>query len=78
MHVAEPLFELQHLLADDREAEVPGLDDAGMDGPDGNLGHAVAGHAHEFVSIGLRRHGGGEVARMWRERHVVRRPGRVS
>ena len=30
VHVAQPLLEPQHLLADDREAEVAGLDDAGM------------------------------------------------
>jgi hypothetical protein len=37
VHVAEALFEIEHLLAHRLEAEVSGLDDAGMHRPDRNL-----------------------------------------
>ena len=49
VHVAQPLLEPQHLLADDLEAEVAGLDDAGVHGSDGDLVHAVAFDAHERI-----------------------------
>ena len=51
VRVAEALFEAQHLLADDREAEVARLDHAGVHRPDGDLVHAVAGDAHERVVV---------------------------
>jgi hypothetical protein len=35
VRVAEPFLEAQHLLADDREAEVTGLDDARVHRPTG-------------------------------------------
>ena len=54
VHEAEPLLEAQHLLADDLEAEVTGLDDAGVDRPDRDLVHAVAFDADERVFL-LRR-----------------------
>ena len=58
VHVAQVLFEPQHLLADDREAEVARLDDAGVHRADGDLVHAVAFDAHEGV-VGGQRAGGG-------------------
>ncbi len=51
VHVAEALLEPQHLLADHGEAEVAGLDDAGVHGADGNLVHAVAFDPHECVVV---------------------------
>src|SRR5690349_2019530 len=45
--VPQPFLEPQHLLANDGEAEMSGLDDAGMHGADRNLVDAVARHAHE-------------------------------
>ena len=51
VHVAEPLLEPEHFLADDREAEVAGLDDAGVHRPDRDLVHAVAVDAHERVVV---------------------------
>ena len=50
MLVAEPLLEPQHALADHREAEVPGLDDAGVHRPDRDLVHAVAFDRDEGVA----------------------------
>ena len=47
VHVAEPLLEPQHLLADDREPEVAWLDDARVHGPHRHLVHAVTGDAHK-------------------------------
>ena len=49
VRVAEPLLEPQHLLADDREAEMPGLDDAGVHRADRDLVDAVAGDANEGI-----------------------------
>ncbi len=40
--IAEPGFEFQHLLATQREAEIAGLDDRGVDRADGDLVHAFA------------------------------------
>ncbi len=47
--VAEHDLEVQHLLAVALEAEVAGLDDAGVHGPDGDLVHLIAFHAEERV-----------------------------
>jgi hypothetical protein len=47
--VAEALFQAQHALADDREAEVARLDDAGVDGADGNFVGALAADLDEVV-----------------------------
>jgi hypothetical protein len=49
VRVAEPFLEAQHLLADDREPEVTGLDDARMHRPDRNLVDTVAGDANEGI-----------------------------
>ena len=51
MFVAEPLLQPQHLLADDREAEMPGFDDAGVHRPDRNLVHAVAADLYEGIVV---------------------------
>jgi hypothetical protein len=51
VRVAEPLLEPQHLLADDREAEVPGLDRAGVHRPYRDLVHAFARDRHEAVLL---------------------------
>ena len=74
VHVAEPLFEPQHLLPDDGETEVAGLDDSRVHWADGNLVDAVACDTHERVVVRAElcgRHG-------WRcargERPVVRGP----
>ncbi len=50
VRVAQALLEAQHLLADDREAEMSGLDDAGVHRPDRDLVHAVAFDADERYS----------------------------
>ena len=42
MLVEEPRVECEDPVADDVEAEVPGLDHAGVDRPDGDLVDAVA------------------------------------
>ncbi len=49
VHVAEPLLEPRHRLAIRREAEMAGLDDAGMHGADRNLVQAVTVHGQETV-----------------------------
>ncbi len=77
VHVAQTLLELQHLLADDREAEMAGLDDARMHGPDRDLVHTVARHAHERIVIRRRRAVARVVDRARRERLVLARPRRV-
>ena len=77
VHVAQALLEAQHLLADDGEAEVAGLDDAGVDGAHRDLVHAVALDAHEVVvgeRVG-RQPGGIEVAA---QREGLRGPGAVA
>mgnify|MGYP006213732327 CR=1 FL=1 len=51
VHVAEPLLEPQHLLADDGETEMPGLDRAGVDGADRNFVHAVAFDEHVEIRL---------------------------
>ena len=55
VHVAEPLLEPEHFLADDRETKMPGLDDARVHGTDRNLVHAVARDAHERIVVRSRR-----------------------
>ncbi len=47
--IAQALLETQHLLTDDREAEVAWLDDAGMHRSDRDLVHSIAGHRYERV-----------------------------
>jgi hypothetical protein len=47
--VAEAFFEAQHALADDREAEVARLDDAGVDGADRDFVGALAADLDEVV-----------------------------
>ncbi len=51
VHVAEPLLEPQHLFADHLEAEMPRLDDAGVNGAHRYLVHAVAADAYERVIL---------------------------
>ena len=55
VHIAEPLLEPRHGLAIGGEAEMPRLDDAGMDRTDGNLMEPVAVHRQEFVIHGIAR-----------------------
>src|SRR5215470_10840659 len=54
VHIAEPLLEPQHLLSDNRETKVPGLDDARVYGSDRDLVHAFALDAHERVRVDAR------------------------
>src|SRR6516162_6968377 len=54
VHVAETLLEPQHLLPNDGEAEMPGLDDARVHWAHGNLVHTVSVDAHEGVHIDAR------------------------
>ena len=63
MGVEQARFEVQHHLADGREAEVPRLDDAGVDRPDRDLDDAVAVQA---------------VERLHRRRDARRRRGRIE
>ena len=49
VHVAEPLLQPRHGLAIGGEAEMAGLDDAGMHRTDRNLVQAVAVHRQEIV-----------------------------
>ena len=55
VHIAEPLLQPYHVLAIGGEAEMPGLDDAGMHGPDRNLVQAFAFHRQKGVRRGLLR-----------------------
>src|SRR4029450_5423315 len=50
VHVAEALLEPQHLFADDRKAEVPRLDDAGVDRTHPDLVHALTADTGEWRS----------------------------
>ena len=52
VHVAEPLLQPHHVLAIGGEAEMPGLDDAGMHRPDRNLVQAFAFDRQERVRRG--------------------------
>ena len=49
VHVAQPLLQPRHGLAVDGEAEMAGLDDAGMHRPDRNLVQALALNRQEIV-----------------------------
>ncbi len=49
MHITEPFFEPGHGFAVGREAEMAGLDDAGVDRADRDLVQAMAAHRQEFV-----------------------------
>ena len=49
VHIAEALFEPHHGLAAGGEAEVPGLDDAGMHRPDRDLVQAFAFRRQEGI-----------------------------
>src|SRR5262249_28049123 len=49
VHVTESLLQAQHLLANDLETEMARLDDAGVNGTDRNLVHAIPGDANERV-----------------------------
>src|SRR4029450_3567993 len=53
VHVAEALLEPQHLFADDRKAEVPRLDDAGVDRTHRDLVHAVTADRDEWIALPL-------------------------
>src|SRR5947199_80989 len=48
VQVAQPFLQPGHRLALDVEAEMPGLDDAGMDRADRDLVHAIALDGEEF------------------------------
>ena len=52
--VAEVDLEVMHLLAEAHEAEAPGLDDAGVDGADGDLVHLLALDLVEAVRVAAR------------------------
>ncbi len=74
VRVAQVLFEPQHLLADDREAKMPRLDDARVHRANGDLVHAVAFDTHEGVvrwHVGVRR---GRCPGVVAQRVIVRRP----
>ena len=53
MHIAEPLFQAHHRLAVGGEAEMPWLDDAGMDGADRDLVQILSFDWQELVRIGF-------------------------
>ena len=55
VHIAEPLFEPHHRLAVGGEAEMPWLDDAGMDRADRDLVQILSFHGQELVRIGFDR-----------------------
>ena len=75
VRVAESLFELQRLFADDRKAKVAGFDDARMHRPHWNLMHAIALDAHERVVIEPRARRRRMSVLQWMK---LRGPGRVS
>src|SRR5215469_12666990 len=54
VHVAETLLEPQHLLPNDGEAKVAGLDGARVHRAHGNLVHTLSVDAHEGVHIDAR------------------------
>ena len=51
VHIAEPLLEPHHRLAVGGEAEMPGLDDAGMYGPDRDLMQILALDGEEGIGL---------------------------
>ena len=55
VHIAEPLLEPHHRLAVGGEAEMPGLDDAGMDRADRDLVQILALDGQEGVRVGFDR-----------------------
>jgi hypothetical protein len=75
VHVGEPLLEAQNLFANDLEAEMAGLDDAGVHRADGYLVHTVAVDPHEriFLLAGLPFRRRSEIAP---QRILVDRPAR--
>ena len=75
--VAEPFLEPQHAFADDRKAEVTGLDGARVHRSDRDFVHAVAFDRDEPVRIRLRRPAcaGGDVPA---QREDILRPGAVA
>src|SRR4249919_1084733 len=52
VHITEPLFESHHRLAVGGEAEMPWLDDAGMDRADRNLVQILSLNGQEGVGVG--------------------------
>ena len=55
VRVAQALLEPEHLFAHDGEAEVPGLDGAGVNRPHRDLVDSVPGHRDEGVGLGRSR-----------------------
>jgi hypothetical protein len=53
--VAEHDLQKQHLLTVRLKPEVPGLDDAGVDGTDGDLMYLLAAHLKEWVGLPVER-----------------------
>ena len=51
VHVEQPKLEVQDGLAGHAEPEVPGLDDAGVNGSHGHLEHTLAGHGPERMEV---------------------------
>ena len=51
MHIAKPFLEPHDRFAVGREAEVAGLDNAGMHGPDGDLMHRRAFGRKKCITI---------------------------
>ena len=64
MHVAQPLLEPHNSLAVGGEAEMAGLDDAGMHWPDRNLVEALAFRRQERIGQTLDRSGRARAERM--------------
>ena len=75
--VAEALLQAQQALADHRKSEVARLDDAGMDGADGNLVRALAADLDEVV-VGWRIGETAPLAGIVAQREPVGRPGAVA
>ena len=77
VRVAQALLQTQHFLPHHREAEMAGLDDAGMHRAHGNLMDAVAVHMHKRVIDELGRRQQRQLARVLLQREMVWRPGAV-
>ena len=74
MDIAQPLFEADDRLAAGGEAEVSGLDDAGVNGADRNLVEAFALGRQEWIGKPgrwLRRRLGPESGQYGRERPII-------
>ena len=75
--VAQPLLQAQHLFADDRKAEMPWLDDAGVHRADRDLVDPVTGDANEGIVDHVRAFADRTLGILLAQGEPVRGPGAV-